>query len=415
MKPRSPTETGSRPAGSASVREHNLAMIVAHVFGRVPSPSRADLAAATGMTRATVSRLVQELVDARILCELAPEEDGQRGRPGTPLAPARRTVAGIGLEANVSYLAGRAIDLTGATLGEFRVQGNFSKPPAADVLGQLGQLATALQSSLASAGIPIVAARLALPGLVSHDPVRLEVAPNLGWRDLDPIGLLGAGWAATGVPTLAHNDAKLQSIAAARHSPGRLVEQPTFLYLAGDIGIGGALVTDGRIDLGWHGWAGEIGHTCVDPAGPPCHCGASGCLETYAGQTAIRAAAGLAPSAGIESLLAQLKANQPQARAALFTASTALGIAIANAANLLDIPRVVLGTSLGRLLPWLEPALSSELSSRLLLAANRSLEVVSGPELDSPACTGGAFAALETLISDPGPAIDTLNGRVGST
>lgn len=383
-------------------------MVVARVFAGPGSPTRADIAGATGLTRTTVSRLVQELVDAGILCELAPEDDGQRGRPGTPLAPASRTVAGIGIEANVSYLAGRAIDLTGATLGEFKVQGNFATPAAADVLGQLGQLASALQSSLASAGIPVIGARLAVPGLVSHDPVRLEVAPNLSWTDLHPIELLGEAWAATGVPTIAQNDAKLQSIAAARERPGRLVDRSTFLYLAGDIGIGGALVTDGRIELGWHGWAGEIGHTCVDPAGPPCHCGSHGCLETFAGQTAIRAAAGLPPQAGIEALLEQLNAGEPTATAALATASKALGIAIANAANLLDIPKVVLGTSLGRLLPWLEPGLTAELNTRLILAQRRSLEVVAGTQLDSPACSGGASAALETLLKDPGPAIDLL-------
>lgn len=383
-------------------------MVVAQTFASPTPPSRADLATATGLTRNTVSRLVQELVDAGILDELSPEEDGQRGRPGTPLAPAARTVAGIGIEANVAYLAGRAIDLTGATLGEFRVQGNFTAPPPAEVLGQLGHLATALASSLASAGIPVIAARLALPGLVSHNPARLEVAPNLGWRDLDPIDLLGADWSAMGVPTLAQNDAKLQSIAAARLRPGRLVEQPSFLYLAGDIGIGGAVVTDGRIDLGWHGWAGEIGHTCVNPEGPLCHCGARGCLETFAGQTAIRSAAGLPAQAGIEALIERLEKGEPAARAALLTASRALAVAIANAANLLDVPKVVLGTSLGRLLPWLEPTLSRELGSRLLLANNRSLEVAAGTQFEAPACTGGALAAIETLINNPAGVMEVL-------
>ena len=67
----------------------------------------------------------------------------------------------------------------------------------------------------------------------------------------------------------------------------------SFLYLSGEVGIGGALVVDGAVFGGRHGWSGEIGHTVVDPAGPLCRCGSTGCLEQYAGKDALMRAAAL--------------------------------------------------------------------------------------------------------------------------
>ena len=60
-----------------------------------------------------------------------------------------------------------------------------------------------------------------------------------------------------------------------------------FIYLSGEVGIGGAVMIDGRAMEGDHGWFGEVGHICVDPHGPPCPCGSTGCLERYAGKEAI--------------------------------------------------------------------------------------------------------------------------------
>ena len=152
---------------------------------------------------------------------------------------------------------------------------------------------------------PVVGAGLALPGIVDTDSGRLLRAPNLGWSDLDvPADLLDE--AATGRPVRCGWTTRPTSAARRRGAgrrpggPGRLAD---FLYLSGEVGIGGAVVVDGRVVDGRHGWAGEVGHVCVDPDGPACRCGSTGCLEQYAGRLALLVAAGLPPDASPRDLV----------------------------------------------------------------------------------------------------------------
>src|SRR5665647_3134903 len=87
-----------RGAGQGSLRYNNLALTLRQVLD-APSPvSRADIAAATGLTRATVSALVDRLLEARLVAELEPVASQRAGRPAVPLAAARGTVAAVGME-----------------------------------------------------------------------------------------------------------------------------------------------------------------------------------------------------------------------------------------------------------------------------------------------------------------------------
>ena len=63
-----------------------------------------------------------------------------------------------------------------------------------------------------------------------------------------------------------------------------------------DVGIGGAVIREGRVVSGDHGFGGELGHVSVDMRGPVCRCGRRGCLEVYAGRRSMVSAAGIASS-----------------------------------------------------------------------------------------------------------------------
>ncbi|NEE32616.1 ROK family protein, partial [Streptomyces sp. SID7982] len=109
---------------------------------------------------------------------------------------------------------------------------------------------------------------------------------------------------------------------------GGLGDVRSFLYLTGEIGVGGALVLNGELLRGAHGFAGEIGHVVVDPAGPECRCGSRGCLEQYAGQAALLRAAGIAEiggASGVLELERRAAAEDPRAVAAIGEAGRMLG------------------------------------------------------------------------------------------
>jgi predicted NBD/HSP70 family sugar kinase len=386
------------PARQALLRERNLATVARAVVDADEPLSRADVAALTGMTRATVSTLVDQLVAARILAELPPAEPVGRGRPAVPLV-ASRAIVGLGLEINVDYLGGRVVDLTGAVVDQLVIREDLHGSEPASTLARLGELGRQLLERAASLGILVAGARLALPGIVDVRTSTLHVAPNLGWSGIEPVPMMEMP---TSLPIDIANEAKLAALAQVQGA----VERQTFLYVSGDVGIGAAIVVDDQIFFGQHGWSGEIGHVTIDPAGPLCRCGSAGCLERYAGKEALVSAVGLDLDAPDELLAERLGQNEPAATDAVARAGTALGQAISDAVNLLDIQRVLLGGGFASLAAHLAPAIETELELRVLGAPWAPVTVAAAPVADHAALTGGATAVLREVVDHPARLIE---------
>ncbi|MBW8486740.1 ROK family protein [Actinomadura parmotrematis] len=390
-----PDATGAR---QSSLREANLALVVRTVLAAPAPPTRAGVAAATRMTRATASRLVDELIAGGVLDELDRPEASGRGRPARPLSGGRR-LAALGLEVNVTHLAGRAVSLGGHVLAERVEPGDFHDSDPAATLARLDALAAGLLARLPG-GTRVVGAGLALPGITDAASGTLLLAPNLGWSELRPADHLPLA-ARQGPPLRIGNEADLAARAAAETAPGRPGPLPDFLYLSGDSGLGGAAVLDGAVLGGRHGRAGEIGHVCVDPDGPPCRCGSTGCLERYAGLDALLAAAGLGPDRTVADLAAAVRAGDPAARRAVDRAAGALGVALAGAINILDIPTVLLGGHLAEIADLLIPPLRQRLDRRVLSARWTAPTVQAHTGPPAPAATGAALLRLAEVVDRP--------------
>lgn len=376
----------------ANLREHNLGLVLDLVVRAPRPPSRAEIAAATGLTRATVSVLVDRLIEGTLVTELDPLPALRAGRPAVPLVPTPGAVAGVGVEVNVDYLAVRVQDLTGAALSGRREVGDFRRSDPATVLRRLGELfADAVRNR------PVAAVCVAVPGLVDRVGGCLRLAPNLGWRDVDVAGMLAEHPALRGARIRVDNEATL----GARAEVERRRDGGSFVYVSGEVGIGGALVMDGVVHAGGHGWSGEIGHTVFHPDGPVCPCGSSGCLERYAGKDALFAAAGLEQDLPIEALLAGVAAGDGRAHRAVDVAAAALGTALANAVNLVDVDTVVLDGIYRPLAPLLIPGITAQLRRRVLSSAWREVTVQAARAGEPAALHGAAWSALSTVLDDP--------------
>lgn len=396
--PTDPSVSLAAGARQSSLRTANLGLVLRTVCAAPAPVSRADVAATTGMSRATASRLVDELVSGGLVDEGERTPSTRRGRPSTPLA-AGSTVAALGLQVDAGLLAARVLDLRGTVVAERIEDGDFVGSDPAVVLGRLAALTTELLTAL-PAGIRLVGAGLALPGIVDIGAGVLLRAPNLGWSDLRPADSLDGVLPGGLVPALG-NEADLAARTVADAAPGRPGEHRDFLYLSGQIGIGGAAVLGGAVVGGSSGWAGEMGHVCVDPDGPACRCGSTGCLEQYAGRRALFAAAGLPPDATPGELAERVRAGDAAARRALEMAAWALGIALAGVINVLDIPTVVLGGHLAELIDLLRPDLESRLADRVLSARWRRPTVHAADDNVASGATGAALGALGEVLVDP--------------
>lgn len=392
--PRRPAQMAraARGASQDSVRHHNLSLVLRAVRCSPGPVSRAGLAAATGLTRATVSALVDSLLERRMLTELDPVASRRAGRPAVPLVPAAGTVAALGMEINVDYLGVRALDLAGGVLAEEVHVGDFRGSDPGVVLDALAGIAGRTVAALAG---PVVVAgtALALPGLVESRSGQLRVAPHLRWRDVDVVGRLAAQPVLAALPPRLANEADQAARAEAwarRHSG-----PPSFLYVSGEVGIGGAIVLDGAIFGGRHGWSGEIGHTVlgVEPGAPT--------LESFAGQDALLAAAGLERGAPVAELRRAADRGDPAALGALAAAGRALGVALSNVVNLVDVEHVVLGGIYAELAEHLAEPVRARLDERVISAPWARVEM-SVPEAGPyPALTGSALEVLEDLVEDP--------------
>ncbi|UVS80006.1 ROK family transcriptional regulator [Actinokineospora sp. UTMC 2448] len=393
------------PAGNSDVRRHNTAMVLAEVLRR-PGLSRAGVAAATGLAKATVSSLVDRLVAARLVDESGPQSATGRGRRGTGLVPSPTGPHGLGVEIGVDYVATCLVDPTGGEHAHrVRPGDNRGRPPA-EVLAAVNRAVRSAKADAGRRGVAVGGLGVAVPGLVDRVSGVVRAAPNLGWSDVDIPAALGAE-----LPVLVDNEANLAAVGEL--ATGELAGTRDFVLVSAEIGVGAGVVLDGAVRRGTHGFTGEIGHVCVDPDGPVCSCGARGCLERMAGPAAILADAGVtAASAPLDRPLAdlagRLAAADPAALAAVRRAGVRLGIALAGVVNLLDVPAVVLGGGYARLHDWLAGPLGEELDRRVIAAQWSPTTVLVSALGGKAAVYGAGQAALREILADP----DTYIRRV---
>ncbi|WP_405499418.1 ROK family protein [Streptomyces niveus] len=392
-------------ADKETVRRHNLSLVLRAVRDEGEA-TRAGVAARVGLTRAAVSSLVEQLLDSGFLSESGKTFSGQAGRPGTVLKVTRSGPAGIGVEINIDYVSVCVVDLSGTDRVRLTEHLDNRGAAPAEVLARGARIAARTLDSAAEQDLSPVGVQLALPGLVAGGTVRQ--APNLGWNqvpaeELFAAALAEAGPAAPALPVRSENEANLAALAELWF--GGLGGIRSFLYLSGEIGVGGALVLDGELLRGANGFAGEIGHVVVDADGPLCRCGARGCLEQYAGQSALLRGAGLDENAGVPGV-AELEAlardGDERAVAAIGEAGRMLGRVLSGAVNLFDPDAVVLGGIYRGLMPWLSPPADGELTDRVVSGLwpydSGRLRASSSA---GDAARGAAALVVRAILADP--------------
>lgn len=402
-------------ADKATVRRHNLSLVLRTVHD-AGETTRAGVAARVGLTRAAVSSLVDQLLTEGFLTEWGKTFSGQAGRPGTALQVARTGTAGLGVEINIDYVTVCVIDLAGTDRVRLVERTDNRGAPPATVLGRAARLAARAIESAAEQKLRPVGAELALPALVSGGSVRQ--APNLGWNRVAVEGLFAQALTALhpthrALPVSADNEANLAAMAELWFGDGD-DRVTSFIYLTGEIGIGGALVLNGQLLRGAHGFAGEIGHVVVEPDGPACRCGARGCLEQYAGQAALLRAAGLDESAGLTGLAElerRAREGEPRALRANEEAGRRLGRVLSGAVNLIDPDAVILGGVFRDLMPWLAPAADEELTARVVSGlwtpGSGRLRASSS---SGDAARGAAARVVREVLADPAAYVERVAG-----
>lgn len=349
-----------RAVDPIGMRVHNTHLVLRLLWEAQPL-SAAELARRTGMSRSTMSGIVQELERVGLVATIGPRP-AHTGRRAVPLELAPDALAAIGVELGARHVAALVCDLAGRTLGFHEASFSVRRDPA----GALATVNDLLAAALADARVPrrkLLGIGVAVPSPLQPDrPGHLLPLIFPAWREVDLGAVLSRRHK---LPVAIDNDANLGALAERWWG----VRTDHLAYVKVGAGVGCGLVIDGRLHRGASGTAGELGHTPIDPAGPECVCGNRGCVTTYVGAEELlaraRAANGEAPPT-LAALIAQARSGDPVSCGLLAEAGTQLGVVVAGLINLNDPGVVVLGGELsaaGELV--LEP-MRAEIERRVL-------------------------------------------------
>lgn len=395
-------------ADHGEVRRNNLELVLRHLALLGPA-SRATIASRAGLTRATVSRLVAELLELGLVKEVGLEQTGATGRPGTSLELDGSHLLAVGAEVNVEKLTVVVTDLTGQPLCQ--------KHLSLDVVGAgpeeaIKKLASACRRNVATvarkhnaAGPPRVAGiGVAVPGLVDVTRGVVTDAPNLRWHEVPLARWLRRRLPWANVPIAVGNDANFA--AQAEYWTGPYAGAPNLAYITGDVGIGGGLIVEGKLLLGPRGHAGEVGHMSMDPSGPRCGCGRRGCWEALVGRAAFLATLGASVSSGrpedaIAKVAEKARSGDSKVLSAIDRLGHWVGLGAANLVNLVGTEVVLLGGYFAELDQWVLPPARAVLRDQIMANDAKDCLLVASSLGFGAAAGGAALQAVDQVLSDP--------------
>jgi predicted NBD/HSP70 family sugar kinase len=325
----------------------NPRTILREIFVRGPS-SRSDLAKATGLTGAAISRITRQLLDEGILLEGEKlEVTGKLGRKFVALTfGTDRYVVGIGVQAVSQWV--EVANLQGHTVG----RRSFAMTSVSDASAVLDRCAAEVEQILGEARIEkskVFGVGVSVVGVVDIHTGTVIRAENLGWKNVPVTRILGER---LGLPVYAENF--LNSVMLASNSFAMRTRERHSVLVVVSLGIGASILLNGKVVAGSKFAAGQIGHVRVPGAEGQCTCGRIGCLDTVASGRAILAHFGLLhPHELINSathktaleLFHDLSARAetaPEVAKGLFDAGRALGDVLGVVTGLLDPETIVL-------------------------------------------------------------------------
>jgi len=387
---------------SRDIRSANRLGVVQHVLA-AGTTSRQRIAAATGLSLATVATLVGELTGLGLLAE-AGREDSGGGRPRGLVTPNAHGGLLIGVDVAETYVH---VDLFDTTLRRLTGVEQSLRPQERQPAQVVAHIVEGVRTVLAGHdSAAVLGAGVSVPGQVDREGGVSVFAPNWDWHDVPLRELLSRS---LDVPLYLDNPLRAAVIAELWSGAARGHDDVAVINLG--TGVGAGLAFGGALYRGGSNTAGEWGHTTLVLDGRLCRCGSRGCVEAYVGAPGImQTLRDLAPTsallhpgeqtATVRALAAGLAAGDPVA--AKVTAETAryLGVAVADLINLVNPEVVVLSSWVARrlgepLLDEVRAVVAQHALSRPFAATVLVLSPIAGNSVS----LGAATLALEGFLT----------------
>ncbi len=394
-----------RIARRGTAREINTR--IALDFVRTHQPvSRADLARLMNMHRASITKLVGDLLAEGLIVEGGTGES-HRGRKPTFLYINAREQCVVGVDIRYTRTFITVTDLLGKQLVDIE-----SFPTERNPERQVAELSARIKSIIgehkeieACAGVGVV-----VPGMVDRVSGRVLNAPTLGWRDVNLREPLAA---ATGFPVHIENSGRACALAQVWATRGEAVTFGDVVFVSISDGVGVGVVVNGELLHGRHNIAGEFGHVPLNIDGPRCSCGANGCWEAYVSNIATlsryygrnlaeqRPVSAEATTFDVADLIARARVGDGKALAALQSTAQYLGLGLASLINAIDPARVYLSGEITGAWDLLERTVRTAIAERVLVAPAAETELVLVPAGEHPRLQGAVALVTAPAFAAP--------------
>lgn len=392
--------TQQRPAQPELLKDLNRTLIL-DIVRRERILSRAALSRHSGLSKVTASIVVDELVQAGLLQELGVGRSNG-GRPPQLLEFQPGARLAIGAEFAHDEVVVVVADLDGATVKT--TSRPVTRASADYVLTTVADLVEDVIRSLPRDRV--LGLGFASPGLVDVSSGTVNLAIDVGWRDVPVAKILGDR---LHLPTMVANRSKAAALAEQWRGSTPGAEHLIYVFIGS--GIAAGIVHGDTLYLGATSSAGELGHVTIATDGPLCDCGNRGCLHVYASEGAIarraRELARIATEglllAGVDGDIRSITADtvidaalggDPVAIEVIEEVGTSVGIALANVVNLFNPDVIIIGGPTSRAGSILLKRLDREVRSRALTVPGRHVTIALSDLGTRAGAIGGAILVL---------------------
>lgn len=318
----------------------------------------------------------------------------------------------IGVDLGGTKLEVAHVDAQGRVRQRLRKATNVKGGPSAiieDVLGYVWTLREMSDSPPAGVGVGVA-------GQVEKDTGKVAFAPNLDWRD---VPLQADLQRSIDLPVIVTNDVRAATWGEWLHGAGQGCDDLLCMFVG--TGVGGGVVSGGRMLAGCNNTAGEVGHITVDMQGPPCTCGNRGCLEALAGGWAItrlarervaadpdggrlllEMAGGQIEEINVATVARAVRGGDPLARQLMDHAVAALIAGATTLINAFNPCRLILGGGVITGVPELIGRIDKGVRGQALAAACSSLIVLPAGLRTDAGVIGAAALAIRTFTDKVG-------------
>lgn len=264
-----------KTSSSQSIKTENIKLVVEKLI-ELRETSRIELANITTLNKATISTIIQELVDKKIVIE-TDRIVKTSGRSAIIFALNKNAGRIISIELLTNSIYGVITNLFGDIVYELRK--DVSSPEFAPYLKVLLETIDELRANTIDSTYGLIGIGIGVYGIVSKNQ-KIKYATFTSWKDIDLKTIIEDY---TDIPTYVENEANISALGE------HLVyaEHENLVSLNIGIGVGMGIVIDHKLYTGEDGFAGEIGHTIIVPNGRKCVCGNYGCLEQYISEPSI--------------------------------------------------------------------------------------------------------------------------------